>query len=91
MQEGEGATPFAVWGTLNGDDNLSFAVSYAEDGSFSSEVTSDSMFWVAGQKDGTELTVTHDFAAQSIRGDGLFYNLHSDQWAYGSFDFTCTG
>lgn len=91
VQEGEGIDPFAVWGTLNGDDNLSFAVSYAEGGSFSSEVTSDSMFWAAGEKIGSELTVEHDFATQSISGDGLFYNLHSDEWAYASFQFTCTG
>lgn len=91
VQEGDGATPFAVWGTLDADDNLSFAVSYGEDGSFSSEVTSDSMFWVAGQRDGSDLTVTHDVATQSISGEGLFYNMQSDEWAYGSFEFTCTG
>ena len=91
VQEGEGITPFAVWGTLNNDDSLSFAVSHDQDAGFGAEVTSDTMFWVAGRKDGTEVIVDHDFATQSITGSGLFYNLHSDEWAYGSFEFTCTG
>jgi hypothetical protein len=91
VQEGDGVHPFTVWGTLDNDDGQSFAVNYDDDGRFSSEVTSDAMFWVAGSKDGSELTVEHDVATQSISGDGLFYNLHSDEWAYGSFQFTCAG
>ena len=74
VQEGEGVTPFAVWGTLDNDDRASFLVSHDQDAGF-----------------GTEVIVEHGFATQSITGSGLFYNLHSDEWAYGSFGFTCTG
>lgn len=91
VQEGDGAAPFAVWGTLNGDDSMSFAVDDGGSGNPTSEVTSDTMFWVSGQKDGTQLTVEHDAATRSISGEGIFYNLQTDEWAYGSFQFTCTG
>jgi hypothetical protein len=91
VQEGEGITPFTVWGTLNNDDTLSLAVSHDQDAGVAAEVRSDTMSWVAGGKDGTEVVVEHDFVAQSITGSGLFYNGHSNEWAYGSFDFTCTG
>jgi hypothetical protein len=33
----------------------------------------------------------HDLATQPIIGSGLFQNLHSDEWAYGSFEFGCKG
>ncbi len=90
VQDSEGATPFAAWGTLNGDDALEFGVSYDSDtDSTDAQVTSDNMFWVAGKKDGSQLSVEHDVEALSIAGTGLFYNLHTDEWAYGSFQFTC--
>lgn len=92
VQEGEGVAPFTAWGTLDNDDNLEYSVSYnADTDSSDAQVTSDSMFWVAGSRDGSELAVEDDFATQSISGTGLFYNMHSDEWAYGSFQFTCTG
>lgn len=90
VQEGEGVLPFAVWGTLDNDDGLSFAVSIGEDDAFSSEVTSDTMFWVAGQRVGSQLSVTHDLTTQTISGEGIFNNLQSNEWAHGSFAFTCT-
>lgn len=89
VQEGEGVTPFAVWGSLDNDDSLSVSVSTDQDGGFGAEITGNTMFWVAGSKDGSELSVDHDFASQTVSGSGLFYNLHTDEWAYSSFEFTC--
>ncbi len=90
VQESEGATPFAVWGTLDGDDALDFSVSFDSDtDSTSAQVTSDTMFWVAGKQDGSQLAVEHDIDAQSVAGTGLFLNLHTNEWADGSFQFTC--
>ncbi len=90
VQESEGAIPFAVWGTLDGDDALDFGVSYDSDtDSTSAQVTSDAVFWVAGKQDGSQLAVEHDIDAQSVAGNGLFLNLLTNEWAYGSFQFTC--
>jgi len=47
------------------------------------------MNWISGVKDGTELTINLDFETNTMSGEGLFYNGHTDEWFYGSFAFTC--
>lgn len=91
LYEDDGTLPDSgtAWGSLNDDDNLSYSVNYHQDGSFEAQVSSDTMFWVSGQREGSELTITLDFATQTISGDGLFFNLHTGEWAYGSFEVTC--
>lgn len=44
---------------------------------------------ISREKDGTELTVNLDFETSSISGEGLFYNTHTNEWVYGSFQFAC--
>jgi hypothetical protein len=90
VQEDEGAIPFAVWGNLNNDEELRFSVSDNSDtGAYEAEVSSQTMGWIAGTMDGTELTVEWDIDSQTINGEGLFYNIFEDAWAYGSFGFDC--
>ncbi len=91
LQPDDGTLPDSgvAWGTLDNDDNLSYAANYNQDATFEAEVSSDTMFWVAGVRTGSELSIELDFAADTIRGEGLFNNLHTDEWAYGSFQFTC--
>lgn len=90
VQEGDGATPFAVWGNLDNDETLRFSISDNADAGYEGSVEGPTMGWIAGGRDGTELTVEWDVAAQTISGEGLFYNYFDDTWAYGSFAFDCT-
>lgn len=78
-----------AWGSVNNDQGVDFSVNHSEDGSLDAQVSSDLMDWISGQKDGTELTIDLDFETSSISGEGLFYNTHTNEWAYGSFQFTC--
>jgi len=92
-QEDDGTIPDSgvVGGSLNNDPEFSFNVRHGQDGSLEAEVRSNLMDWISGVKDGTELTVDLDFETSSISGEGLFYNVHTNEWAYGSFTFTCLG
>ncbi len=92
VQEDDGTIPDSgtAWGSVNNDQAVEYRVSQNQDGSLEAQVSSDLMNWISGQKDGTELTVNLDFGTSSISGEGLFYNTHTDEWAYGSFQFTCT-
>ncbi len=90
-QEADGTLPDSAtaWGDIDPAEGSSFAFRYNQDGSVEAEVSSNTMFWVAGIKDGSELTIDLDFENSTITGEGLFYNLNSDEWAYGSFSFAC--
>lgn len=78
-----------AWGTLNNDDGLSFSADYGQDGTFGAEVQGENMYWVAGQRSGTDLTIELDFDNLTITGEGIFNNLHTNEFAYGSFHFVC--
>ena len=77
-------------GTLNGDDTFEFSVKANSNGSFEAQILSNDMNWVAGVRDGSELSIDSDVSSQTISGAGLFYNMYTDEWAYGSFQFECT-
>jgi hypothetical protein len=91
VQEDDGTIPDsgAARGSVNNDPGVEFSVSHDQDGSVEAQVSSDLMNWISGVKDGTELTIQLDFETNSMSGAGLFYNGHTDEWAYGSFMFTC--
>lgn len=91
VQEDDGTIPDsgAASGSVNNDPAVEFRVSHAQDGSVEAQVSSDLMNWISGVKDGTELTIQLDFETSTMSGEGLFYNGHTDEWAYGSFTFTC--
>ena len=92
VQEDDGtiAASGTAWGSVKNDPEVDFNVSQDQDGSVEAQVRSNLMDWVSGFKDGTELTVQLDFVTSSIIGDWLFYNGHTNEWAYGSFAFTCS-
>jgi hypothetical protein len=91
LYEDDGTLPDSgtAWGTLDGDDSLRFSANYNQDGTFEAEVQGDIIFWVAGVRAGTDLTVHLDFANQTITGEGVFNNLMRNEYAEGSFTFTC--
>ncbi len=91
VHEDDGTIPDTgnVWGSVNNDPEVEVRVKHNEDGSQSAQVDSNLIGWISGQMNGTELTVNLDFETSSISGKGLFYNTHADEWAYGSFAFTC--
>lgn len=78
-----------AWGSLDNDDSLSFSANYGQDGTFEAEVRGETMYWVAGERSGTELTVELDFDNLTITGEGIFNNLHTNEFAHGSFNFIC--
>lgn len=79
-----------AWGTLNNDDGLEFSASHGQDGSFEAQVRSDNMYWLAGERSpGTELTIELDHDNLTLRGEGIFNNIHTNEFAYGSFEFVC--
>lgn len=77
-----------AWGDID-DEGSSFAFRVNSDESFTGEVRGNTMNWIAGQKDGSQLTIDLDVDASTISGEGLFYNGHTNEWAYGSFQFEC--
>ncbi len=91
VHEDDGTIPDngTAWGSVANDQEVEFRVKHDQDGSLTAQVSSNLMDWISGQKDGTELTVNLDFATSSISGEGLFYNTHTNEWAFGSFAFTC--
>lgn len=91
VEDGDLGLRATAWGSLDDDPALSFSIDLDADGSAEGQISSDSMGWVAGGRDGTELTVLADASAQTITGSGLFYDFHTDGWAYGSFAFVCDG
>lgn len=78
-----------AWGSLDNNDSLYYSIDRSADGTTEGQVSSDTMNWVAGGRIGTGIIVEGDFAAGTISGTGLFNNLHTDEWAYGSFAITC--
>jgi len=80
-----------AWGSLNGDDELSFAANYNQDGSFEAEVRGPDMFWIAGARSPgvQDLAIELDFEALTIIGSGTFTSLHTNELAAGSFHFQC--
>lgn len=89
VQAADGTLPNkgSAWGDI--DEGSRFAFRVNSDGSSTGEVTGDTMWWVAGQIDGSELTIELDFDSSTISGKGLFNNGHTNEWAYGSFQFEC--
>lgn len=79
-----------VWGSVSNDQGVEFKVSHGQDGGLSAQISSNLMGWNSGVKDGTELTIQLDFETNTMSGEGLFYNTHTNEWAYGSFTFTCS-
>ena len=93
LREDDGTIPDSgtAWGSVNNEQGVEFMVSHHQDGSLEAQVSSNEMNWISGVKDGTELTIQLDFGTNTMSGEGLFYNGHTDEWAYGSFTFTCLG
>ena len=91
VQQDDGTIPDSgtAWGSVNNDQGVEFRVFHDQDGSQTAQVSSNVMDWISGVRDGTELTIQLDFEANTISGEGLFYNGHTDEWAYGPFTFTC--
>ena len=78
-----------VWGDIDDQASADFRFSYDGSGSVEGQLFGNTMFWMSGERDGSELTFDIDFDAAIISGTGLFYNGHTNEWAYGSFMFDC--
>jgi hypothetical protein len=94
LQEDDGNLPTSasVWGTLDGDENLSFSVRVNQDGTFEASLDNNlDFFWIAGPRSSEvdDLVVELDFATQTIRGSGTFVNAGRSETAIGSFEFRC--
>lgn len=78
-----------VSGDLDAEGTADYRFSYEGHGAVEGQLFGNTMFWMAGERDGSELTFDVDFDAGVISGTGLFYNGHTNEWAYGSFMFEC--
>ncbi len=86
-----------VWGTLDGNDDVSFSAKLGQDGTFSSAVddntrnpTTPLPHWVAGEGiPVADLVVELDFDTQTIRGHGTYTDRATGKLASGSFEFSC--
>ena len=78
-----------VWGGIDSEGTADFRFSYEGSGSVEGQLFGNTMHWMSGERDGSELSFVIDFDAAVISGSGLFYNGHTNSWAYGSFSFNC--
>lgn len=87
----EGTPPFSINGALNDDDKFRFSVYYVDEGVYEAQIQNDEIYWVSAPiREGTELEVEWDVGTQTISGTGLFNDAFLGEWAYGSFEFTCS-
>ncbi len=94
VQNVDGLPPSGVaWGTLDGDDDVSFSAGQSQDGTNEARVEDqETYYWIAGPgvADGPDdLEVELDFDALTIRGQGTFSNVFTGETAPGSFAFQC--
>lgn len=93
LYEDDGTLPDSgtAWGTLDGDEDLRYAASYNQDGTFEAEISNNlDMYWGSGprfQED--DLVVELDFDTLTITGEGTFRSLTTGERAEGSFVFVC--
>lgn len=79
-----------AWGTLNGDDALSFRASYQVDAIEAQVKNESDMYWGAGPRfTEDDLVIELDFDNLTISGHGTFVSLITGEKAMGSFEFVC--
>lgn len=79
-----------AWGTLNGEDSLTFSASYRVDGVEAQVKNESDMYWGSGPRFlEDDLVVELDFANLTISGHGIFVSLITGEKAMGSFEFVC--